>query len=334
MKLLHKCIIFLVSTIIFILSLILIEIKLRGAEINFIRPIRIEISPNASDWREFHMFTDKDFIPDPYLFWKLRPGGLVNSKGFIGQDFNVIKPAGVFRVFCLGDSNTQGSRETSYPGELRRLIQESPMSHMKFEIINAGASGYTSLQGVRLFSEILKYKPDLVIICFGWNDSCLTNQGADNNFQPATKHILRLERFLYQFKIYQFLKYIAVKIKYRLSRLRNTVNYSSRVNLEDYEENLAEMFRIAKDNKINILFMTRPCIFGVEPGMVSFIENTRKYNTAMRVLTSRLRIDLIDAESLCLEKPQYFIDSCHFNRRGNRFLAEKIYGYLERHFQK
>ncbi|MFC1699382.1 SGNH/GDSL hydrolase family protein [Candidatus Omnitrophota bacterium] len=308
------------------------ELILEVSDLYFTKPIRI-----ASFWdddlREHHMFTDRDFIPDPWFFWKIDPANkLTNSKGFLGPEFSENKPENTFRIFCLGDSNTMGSRDSSYPRELYRSFQTSPLYNAQFEVINAGVSGYTSLQGLRMCSEVMKYNPDLITICFGWNDSCLTDRRPDKYFQPVNRYLLNLERFLYRFRIYEFLKYGYYHLKYNHFNAQQSPPLQCRVNLSDYEANLLAMATLAKKNGSRVLFITRPFMLRLEPWMANFTEDAKIYNSAMRKAAAKIKVDLLDAEKIFSEHPEQFIDSCHFSEDGKELLAKEIYNYLKTNF--
>ena len=310
------------------------ELLLGMADIDFIRPIRIKCIGDT-DWREHHMFTDRDYIPDPWLFWKIDPRNkLTNSKGFLGPEFNLNKPEDTFRIFCLGNSNTRGSGDSSYPQELTYLLQAKPISKRRFEVINGGVSGYSSLQGYRLCSETVKYSPDLITVSFGWNDTCLTRRRPDKYFKPRNKYFLNLERFLYKFRVYQFLKYGYYHLKYNKFDNKASISLQRRVDLDDYKENLVAMAKLAKGNKTGILFITRPFILGAEPCMKGFTENAEMYNSAMRETAETIRVDLIDAEKTFSQHPEYFVDICHFNKEGYKLLAEMIYSYLRTNYTR
>lgn len=68
-------------------------------------------------------------------------------------------------ILAFGDSITYGyrvSRDSSYPSQLEKKIG--------LHVINAGVSGEESSEGLLRLPELLKQKPDLVILCHGGND--------------------------------------------------------------------------------------------------------------------------------------------------------------------
>ncbi len=81
---------------------------------------------------------------------------------------------GAARILALGDSCTWGwqvDQSAAYPQVLQRLIDEN-QGPGKYRVINAGAPGYTSYQGlVYLRDRGMELKPDVVIVAFGFNDS-------------------------------------------------------------------------------------------------------------------------------------------------------------------
>jgi hypothetical protein len=64
----------------------------------------------------------------------------INSFGFRGPEFPLIKPARVCRIINMGGSSTFGFRNSdrgTYPFQLEELFQQHPSS-LKVEVINAG----------------------------------------------------------------------------------------------------------------------------------------------------------------------------------------------------
>lgn len=122
---------------------------------------------------------------DQNLFWKFKPNQTlkargvylkpvrINNFGFRGQDFQMPKRPGSFRIVCLGDSVTFGwsaADDETYPSQLQALFKKK-WPNCDIEVLNLGVTGYTSFQGKQLFFRFAqKLKPDSVIIGFGQND--------------------------------------------------------------------------------------------------------------------------------------------------------------------
>jgi lysophospholipase L1-like esterase len=138
------------------------------------------------------------FTGDPVLFWKLRP----NVENAI-WDFTVVstnaqgvrherdlgpKPPGRFRIVCVGDSVTFGYRiplvfpdaphlydrnDAPYPTRLERMLATA-YPKRDVEVIALAVPGYSSYQGRLLLERTIGWlEPDVVIICFGFNDVAL-----------------------------------------------------------------------------------------------------------------------------------------------------------------
>lgn len=102
-----------------------------------------------------------------------------NHLGFRGEDFPLAKPAGEFRIVCLGSSATYGaySREkkkdmdyrNSFPYQLEQILHARGYTQVR--VVNAGLGGWTSWESLVNFQfRILPLSPDLVILYDGIND--------------------------------------------------------------------------------------------------------------------------------------------------------------------
>ena len=117
------------------------------------------------------------FPPDQRLEFGTPEPSRINNQGFRGEDFDVQKPAGVFRIACLGASSTFGylnrDHET-YPHRLsERLAELDPgRSGPAIEVINAGIPHFNTENIVAaLEGEILGWDPDLMTLYTGCNDA-------------------------------------------------------------------------------------------------------------------------------------------------------------------
>lgn len=93
-------------------------------------------------------------------------------KFFSPESFAAKKPAGAFRVFCLGGSTVKGrpySKETSFSTWLELSLQAAEPDR-GWEVINCGGISYASYRLVHILRETLAYEPDLFVICTGHNE--------------------------------------------------------------------------------------------------------------------------------------------------------------------
>ena len=96
-------------------------------------------------------------------------------------------------VVCLGDSVTEGcfeayidengnvatvfERNRSYAERLRELLSRVYPT-VQVNIVNSGVSGDSASGGVkRLSRDVLRFKPDLVVVSYGLNDCCGGTEG-------------------------------------------------------------------------------------------------------------------------------------------------------------
>lgn len=97
---------------------------------------------------------------------------LTNSKGFRDvREYSYSKSNGVYRVFCVGDSHTQGfecDQDRTYAAVIRRyLVGRGVVA----EVINAGVAGFgTAEELVLVEQELVRYAPDAVVLGFFAND--------------------------------------------------------------------------------------------------------------------------------------------------------------------
>ncbi len=92
------------------------------------------------------------------------------------------------RVACIGDSITEGAtirdREYFYPSQLQKMLPDN------YEVKNFGASGHTLLSKGDFpyiknpkYAQALEYKPNIVVIKLGTNDSKPQNMAHFKNFE-------------------------------------------------------------------------------------------------------------------------------------------------------
>jgi len=100
-----------------------------------------------------------------------RAGDLViNSRGFVGGEFDEKKVEGGVRIVCLGDSASVIPPSRNYPTVLEEQLRQA-CPGKRIDVINAGCSGYDSIQAEDWYRrEIDAIEHDVLIVYLGWND--------------------------------------------------------------------------------------------------------------------------------------------------------------------
>ena len=130
----------------------------------------------------------------------------VNSDGFRYDELPREKPVGTWRAFTFGDSQTYGAgveADESYTAFAERRLREDQTS-TELQVVNAGISGYSSLQVLRLVrSHVLEWDPDLLIV------DCRTfDSPPDEVLAPLKNRAVGLRRMLWASRTYYVLRFL------------------------------------------------------------------------------------------------------------------------------
>lgn len=121
--------------------------------------------------------------PDPFLGFN-RNSPLFERQGAVyrtararapfvaPQEFPVEKPRDGFRVFCFGGSTVYGHPylgATAFPRWLELELAGSDPTR-SWQVINCAGISYASYRIVPLAREVLRYKPDLIVLATGHNE--------------------------------------------------------------------------------------------------------------------------------------------------------------------
>lgn len=91
---------------------------------------------------------------------------VINSHGLRGAETAVPKPAGVYRVLCLGDETVLGpyvDDDHTVPGRLQQLLQAH--TSRRVEVLNAGVPGDCPLLSwLRFRHSLMGLQPDLIVV--------------------------------------------------------------------------------------------------------------------------------------------------------------------------
>jgi lysophospholipase L1-like esterase len=221
-----------------------------------------------------------------------------NSLGFRGPETTWEKPAGVFRIVCVGGSSTYGHTEssdaTTWPARLQAHLS-SLRPDRKFEVINGGASGYSTFESlINLELRLVDFQPDLVIYYEGINDmrcSLYPDPVNDNIHWRAVWPVFRPSPFEAKFESsYLYL----IWRRYFTSYLdqRATLGFSAIVNFDG---------KTYVNGKVDPYYLSNPPEQGFknfQRNLVSIIAVSRAHGAAVLFATQAMRFsDIAAAES-------------------------------------
>jgi lysophospholipase L1-like esterase len=281
-------------------------------------PLRIKLQ-KSSDWRQYHAFEDRNFIYDPELIWRPRPSsGIFNEQGYRGESLATERQPLPARIFAIGDSNTLGWAGKDGPNWPKYLEDRLNEGGLPSVVINAGVYGYTSYQGLQRFKETLVFSPDIALISFGANDAHRTLM-SDAEFASRGIREDRWDKVLVKFRLGQMV--LAAFDNYSGANKETLI---PRVSVEEYEHNLREIIRLAREHHIRVVLLTRPFI-GSSPNALWWKNFAAEYNAATMKLAARENVPVIDVYSYFRNCEACFADESHFTEKGMHMAAEIVY---------
>lgn len=153
--------------------------------------IGCEVALRIAEYRQQVSVSNYDadgfLIPSDVSFHRIRPSQKVsrtqpdtgesvqftiNSMGLRGKEYTIPKPAGVFRILCLGGETVlapEMEEPDTFCVRLEKLLQKQ--TQLKVEVVNAGVPDASPLMSyLNLRHSLLGLQPDLVLFHFDMSD--------------------------------------------------------------------------------------------------------------------------------------------------------------------
>ncbi|MEO8396021.1 MAG: GDSL-type esterase/lipase family protein [Chloroflexota bacterium] len=276
-----------------------------------------------------------------------------NQLGYRGDEIELPKPAGVYRIVALGDSSTYGSYvpyDKTYPYDLEQVLRDQ-YGYKHVEVINAGVTNYTSWNMLTdLAFRISELQPDLVIVYAGWNDLDAREQSPDCysapspflgldprrdlRAQPADLSPSALVRLLAT--SFGWMQNPALVDK---TVVESRISCSPQVvaeipqNLQAnppvyFERNLREMIGVAQSLEIKLMFMSQ----AYNANIAYFPEFRRPAIIEHNAITARVAQEngalFFDYAAIAPTDKDSWIDVAHLTVSGNQAMAQDIAQYL------
>lgn len=211
----------------------------------------------SMDWKYWHRGFNWYYKAKPGTYSAPKPYAYgsytINSLGFRGGEFNPYDKQNKIRVFCVGDSTTFGKESPdneTWPARFEYHLNIKKPN--KYEVINSGFGSYYSLNYLNLIRyELIKYKPDLIIVCGGIND---LNIYRTRQEKKVSKIIRKIHEVLY-FRYSMLYTLLIEKISVLCKGSPMPMNIYDNESKEFFMDNTEKIIKFCKENNIAILFV-------------------------------------------------------------------------------
>jgi lysophospholipase L1-like esterase len=331
---------------VFLLLLLLVEVIVRVA-FPHVDSLGLFVATPQQQMQVASLEQSSIFEGDPLLLWRLKP-----NLDHVVWDFTVVstnaqhfradypigaKPAGTFRIVCLGDSVTFGYRVPPVwpdkPKDYDPEWQPFPMllekelrkanPNRRIEVFPMAVPGYTTHQGLAWLRRDIDYlKPDVVIASFGWNDASVSDvpdrEAIDTRWFPVTI------RWLIDHS--QAFAHATRWLRARRGPAPRVVRPAPRVSEIEYINNFLQIVNLARSHQASVIVIGAPYRDSTtNPPEAELMKNYREWlMTAMdRSKTPYLEI-LELTEAAGSVNGGFFGELIHPNHIGHRLMASEL----------
>ncbi len=287
------------------------------------------------------------FEGDPLLLWRLKPNldgaywdftvVSTNAQNFRADYPIGAKPAGTFRIVCLGDSVTFGyrvppvwpERPTDYNPEWqpfpvlleKELRKANP--NRSIEVFPMAVPGYTSHQGLAWLKRDIDYlQPDVVIASFGWNDVSISDvpdrETIDTRWWPvAIRWLLDHSQAFAQATRW---------LRSRSTPQQRTSVPAARVSQLDYLSNFAAIVKLAQEHNAKVMVIGAPYRDSkTNPPEAQLMTQYRAALKADMQQSQTPYLEILElTEAAGSVNEGFFGELIHPNHMGHRLMASEL----------
>ena len=287
------------------------------------------------------------FEGDPLLLWRLKPNldhvywdftNVSTNAQSIRADYPIgRKPAGTFRIVCLGDSVTFGYRVPPVwpekPNDYNPEWQPYPMlletelrkanPNRSIEVFPMAVPGYTSHQGLAWLRRDIGYlQPDMVIVSFGWNDASLSDapdrELIDTGWSAVTG------RWLIEHS--QAIAHVTRWMRSRKEVKPVVRTPVPRVSQKEYVDNFNAIVRVAKDHGAAVIVIGAPYRDSVtNPAEAQLMTQYRAWLKSEMQQSQTPYLEILElTEAAGSVNQGFFGELIHPNHMGHRLMASEL----------
>ncbi len=282
----------------------------------------------------------------------------INEKGYRGQNFEAVKPAGVTRIMCYGGSQVldqYAPLNRDWPHLVEAKLKQRGFKNA--EVINAAVSGNASFDSIgQLWSEGHHFSPDFVVLCNMWNDMKYFRESdtllrimefRNTPIDPRIEYYNPVDQYLCQIsKMYIFFRTLLYKRHIGMEGKKTSGPLSAKISpqsLKQYKLNLELFVDLARNIQATPILMTQPRLF-VKDLPKEYRRDVRNdyqgltYEATVMAadeadqiifeVAEEKNVQVIDASKVMSGHPQYFVDHVHLSSAGSDKVSDIVAGHF------
>ena len=289
-------------------------------------------------------------------------GRHINRWAFRGEEIELQKPPGTYRIFVMGGSTVYCGNvdfEESHPRMLELALRQRYPGRL-IEVQNAGVEWYTSQHSlIQFLTKIQDFHPDAVIIYHGINDLYRSFSPKDLAFGPyqddyahyygplrgmIRSYAIRWPplRLLFPYTTYKLSGYWFSDLAY--DHGVTAVRIDEWKSLHAFARNMRDFADVVQAKQIALIMASQPSLyredlteqergklylgkrFMVEdrkkPDLTSLVKGMAAFNQISRAIARERGIPFVDLDHLIPKTLEYFVDDVHYTVPGNRLIGE------------
>lgn len=309
-----------------------------AAEIGAWAAIRaLGLGGEIAEFRRRQLFEGEPLkVPHPFLIMTNNPRMEgVNSLGFHDKEWTREKPAGRFRIACLGASTT----EDGFPALMETAIKITrPL--LDVEAMNFGNSGWTSAQSLINYSlNVAHFSPDVVILHDAANEAKTRGFGDfrtdySHAFKPLAAPAPRADAFAIRrsdaYALAKWSRLRGVGANAGISVYDAIMRPNERpVGMNDFEiqvfrRNMSSMAALAARDGAKVLVATMPHSKAHVEWGTHVPSHMEQANGALREVAAEGGHALADLDREMTGREELFIDPVHLTQEGVKMKAKAL----------
>lgn len=294
-----------------------------------------QLNADLKNSHAFNNFTNS-IQNDDQLFWTFKPSIKLSDptkkskyRGLISNDqrlretstLSLNKKSNERRIIFIGDSCTFGYghlEDKTYIHLFENRINNS-QSQLIYNAINAGVPGYSLYQGKEYFKrDLLKYQPEALVVCFGWNDQ---NLWSPLNDEQRASLIIKQNPpgLLRHSRICQF---------FWRSTHENSAEKQARVSPEKYYSYLEELYQLCQKENVKMALTIWPFKYNLDSNKDP--KTRGDWQIVQYAFAEKhpdcLLIDLVPIFQQIKDHSveELFLDEGHVTELANRYISEEL----------